>query len=657
MDRAISAAAAVLIAAWTIPLTAAQAGQGTVEAAGTLVLPKDTTLDSSISYEAKIKVGPRTISATFRPAASTQGPGASQDGKTKDGKTPGDVPGQPPASGGASPAGAVPPAAGIAPSTVWLWVALAALGAAALCAGALWFYFRRYAPRKEMEREREPYARAMQALRERRYEDALRDLTQVETKLPAEQRADARFFIGLCHFHIGDESEAERMLAALSREQPGNLEVAYFLAYLRIKRGRDAEAEPVLAAMQSGGHLGYRDASWLMSIVKFRRGMVAYQAGQIDLAAELFAEVASLGHLAAHIPSDLRNRHIVLGTRALFDQDLTAAREHFDALSRVAAQTGDDSGRALQARAKLGLALAMWIENDPREAEPLETALVDTCLSFHAGGAVELPWPEPQPGSAKGDAEALKRALEAADKNFNLPAEEKNVLRCLRDLHLLRALVVLRGWSRLDGAAAHKAIADTLAAVMSRLACSRAIDERFSDVYLVAGLLLFYLHPPGPERTTGVDLLLEARKLGMRDPDAMEIVNNRERIERENAGAVDKYEQVLDRYLRDDTVRKEVRLDLLSRLSTHRSLMNRYKPPNLTRARSVPPTVREMKDRSETLHLRIGQISRKSPSQRLQQLGSALKEHSDELALQAAAIEKTEADLLALTGEELFKDE
>jgi hypothetical protein len=542
--------------------------------------------------------------------------------------------------------------AGVAPSMVWLWVALAALGAAAICAAALWYYFRRHVPKKEGE----PYLRALQALRERRYEDALSDLTQVETKLSPEQRADARFFIGLCHFHIGDEAEAERLFTTLYRERDDDLEVAYLLAYLRINRGRDTDAEPVLAAMTERGHGAYRDVSWLMSIVKFRRGMAAYQAGQIEIAAELFAEVARLGDLAAHIPADLRNRHIVLGTRALFDQDLAVAREHFEALANVAKDSTGDAGKALQARATLGLALALWIENDPQRAETLAATLGDACLLLHPDGPLELPWPEPEPGSAKGDADSLKRALEAADKHFNLSAEQKDTLRCLRDLHLLRALAVLREWSGMDGATAHQAIAGKLAEVMSRLACARAIDERFSDVYLIAGSLSFYLHQPGPERTTGVDLLLEARKLGMRDPDAMAIINNRERIERESAAAVDKYQQVLDRYLRDDTVRREVRLDLLSRLSTHRSLMNRYKPPDLTRARTVPPTISEMRDRSETLHARIGQIGRTSPSAKLQQLGSELQRHSEELSAQAAAIEKAEADLIALTGEELFKD-
>ena len=113
--------------------------------------------------------------------------------------------------------------------------------------------------------------------------------------------------------------------------------------------------------------------------------------------------------------------------------------------------------------------------------------------------------------------------------------------------------------------APHAAIETQLKAILARLAYARAQDAQFSDVFLVAGLLIYYLHKPGPERGLGVDFLQKAQKLGMRDPDDMEIVNNRERVERANADAVDKYLQMLDNYLSDDTVRQEVRQALLKR--------------------------------------------------------------------------------------------
>jgi hypothetical protein len=658
MDRALSVAAAPLVVAWALatasPVQARQAPAAAtkgpavtapIQVPGTLELPAGAALDRTRTYEAEIRFDGSRFRATLKGGAPVDQPPPAAGAAPLDPAAP-STPGQPVTLPGTAPA---------TETSRWrlvLWIVIAALVAAALSAAALWYYFKRHVPK----REQAPYESARTALRGGRYDEALRDLTGVEAKLPPAMRGAARFLVAFCHFQVGEEREAERLLADLHREAPADRDVAYFLAYLRVRRGGDIDAEPVLEAMKKDEHLEYRDTAWLLSIVKFRRATAAYEAGNIELAAELFAEVAQLKHLAAHVPADLRNRHIVLGTRALFDQDITTAREHFEALARVAQGITEAADVTLAAKASLGLALIKWLQDEPTGSDELERALVDACTHLHPDGALELPWPEPQPGSAKGDADALKRALEADDKNFDLRPEQRDVHRSLRDLHLLRALNVLRAWRRMDGAAAHAAIADRLAAVMTRLACARAIEERFSDVYLVAGLLLFYLHQPGPQRTTGLDLLIEARKLGMRVPDAMEIINNRERIQQENAGAADRYQQVLDRYLRDDTVRKEVRLDLLQRLSTHRSLMNRYKPPDLTRARTVPPTVQEMYLRSETLHVRVEQIGKTTASDELRKLGTDLKRYSEQLSQQAAVIERTEADLLALTGEELFKD-
>jgi hypothetical protein len=519
-------------------------------------------------------------------------------------------------------------------------------------AGGYWYYFRRYLPRKELE----PYWNAVRAIRARNYEAALPALTGIESKLPPDLRYNARFFSALCHVHLDEEIQGEQILAALHRERSDDEAAAYLLAYVRVKRGLDAEAEPVLESLRKHGKENFRDTRRLLGVVKFRRGMEALRVGAIDLSADFFAEVEKLGDFAAFIPGDLRNRHISLGTRALFDRDLKAAREHFSAIQKAAQELPEEERKPLLAKAGLGLALAEWIEDRPGRGMDLDKLLTETCLLFQPNGVTQLPWPEPEAGSGKGSAEALKQALEAADKDFNLPSDQKDLRRCLRDIHFLRAMEVLRFWSRMDGEAANKAIPEKLAEALSRLACSRAFDERFADVYLVAGLLMFYLHEPGPERTTGVDILAEARKLGVREPEALEIINNRERVERANADAVDRYQQVLDRYLRDETVRQEVRRDLLKRLATHRSLMNRYKPPDLTRARNVPPTVDEIYLRSKALQEHILQIQRSKPNKDLEQRSADLKQQGEALTLQAKILETTESELLAITGEQLFSE-
>jgi hypothetical protein len=620
-----------------------------VEVTVTLALPPGTKLAPGKAYNAEITLGNKRIAARFKlnqddaapapPPKNEPSKDSTKSGEPQPKPQPSEAPPTPPRSQTLIP--------------FWGWIVLAAVASIAIGAGGFWYYYRRYLPSKELE----PYWNALRAVRARNYEAALPGFTGIESKLPPDLRDNARFFIALCHVHLQDEVEAERILSALHREKPSDENTAYLLAYIRVRRGLDAEATPVLEAMRTRGNEAFRDTSRLIGIVKFRQGMAALRAGDIESAASLFAEVAKLGDFAAFIPSDLRNRHISLGTRALFDRDVDTAREHFEALRAAASGMSPDQGQQLLAKASLGLALAAWIQDDPRHSEDLEKQLIQTCLMFHANGPTELPWPEPQPGSAKGDAEALKRALEEADKNFDLPRDQKDLRRCLRDIHFLRAMHVLRAWSHMDGKTAAQAIPEKLGEILSRLACARALDERFADVYLVSGLLMFYLHEPGPDRTTGVDILEEARKLGVRDPDALEIVNNRERLDRENAGAVDLYQQVLDHYLRDETVRQEVRRDLLNHLATHRSLMNRYKPPDLSRARTIPPTVQEIFERSGILHQRIRAIQLSKPNSRLNEQSEALKQQGQALSQQARELEKTESELLAMTGEALFGDE
>jgi hypothetical protein len=651
MDRKISILAATLIVAIVAgPLFCQQksgetAAEKPVEISGRLRFPPGTRLD----FSKDVSISVRGIQGTFAPDGAKTPPNPVKPSRKEDLNSQPATPLAPSQEKGRQ--GPPSPPMASSPGLSYLWTALAILAAVALGAGSFWYYSRRYLPRKEME----PYWNAVRAIRARNYESALPGLTSMESKLPPDLRRNARFFIALCHVHLENEVEAEQMLAALHREAPGDANAAYLLAYLRIRRGLDAEAEPVLEAMSKHGHQGFRDTRRLTGIVKFRRGMEAMRAGDIDLAATRFAAVEKLGDFAAFIPGDLRNRHISLGTRALFEHDAAQAREHFEALKKVTKGMAEEEARPLLVKSSLGLALAMWIEGE-RNEPALEKALAEACLLLHPEGPLELPWPGPEAGSGKGSTEALKRALEAADKNVDMPASQRDERRCLRDLHLLRALAVLKAWAAMDGEAANKEIPTRLEETMSRLACARAADERFADVYLVAGLLNFYLHKPGPERTTAVDILAEARKLGARESAILDILENRDRIERENADAVDKYQQTLDRYLRDETVLQEVRRDLLQRLSTLRSLMNRYKPPDLTRAREVEPTVNEMKNRWEVLHRHIEEIQKAKPNDALRTRTDDLRKHGEALAAQAAALQSTEADLLVMTAEQLFPD-
>ncbi|MCI0487097.1 MAG: tetratricopeptide repeat protein [Blastocatellia bacterium] len=608
-----------------------------------ITMPTDTRLPPG-DHRADIYLAGKKITALVKVADPA---GSPAPGGTSPGAAPGDSGAQPsPESSLAPERGAARPAE---PSP-WLPVGLAVVGTAILIGAGAWLYFKVYLPRKQIE----PYREALRLVQAERFEEALPLLTQVESKLPDRLRRDARFFIAFAHFKLKNSKEAEHVLDGLHRENLKDAQVAYLLAYLRVEDGHYDDAEPILLAMEKNERLGLYHAKKLLGIVEFRRALAALKEGHVDGAAALFEKVERLGDFAAHIPPGLRDRHIALGTKALFDKDVAEAQRRFTSLEQAVEKEPEAQRAAKLAIAKLGLALTAWIEDAQESDEKVERLLVEAAQLLDADGPLDLPWPE-----AKKD-EDLAAQISELDAKADKTADEKQRERCLRDLHFLRGATLLRAWRRLEPAAAHDEVQQRYEEALSRFACSRARDEQFSDVFLVVGLLTYYFHKPGPERGRGVDLLEQAQKRGAREPDAMEIINNRARIERANADAVDLYLQVLDKYLHDDTVRAEVRFSLLNRLNRYRRIQGWDKRPDLASARRIEPTVAEMRDRSELLLVRVEEIissqSSTEESHKIRQLSDVIKQDGQHLCEQAADLERNESELLALTGNHLFED-
>lgn len=536
------------------------------------------------------------------------------------------------------------------PATPWLPIALAALIPIILAGVGAWLYFKVYQPRKHLH----PYEEALKLLQAGEYKKALPQLTQVESKLPDSVRPAARFFIAFAHFQLGNKAEAEHILNSLYEEDSNDTNAAYLLGYLRVEAQQYNKAEPVLTTLEKNGKLEFKQIRKLLGLTQLHRALAAIKEGNIDGAAELFAKVEALKDYADQVPSGLRNRHVALGTKALFDKETAEARRQFESLEKAAAAESEPQRAELLISAKLGLALAAWIDDTAESAAVVEKLLVEAARMLDPEGATEQPWPQ-----EINEADIADR-LEALDARAGQTAEQKQKERCLRDLHFVRGMSVLRAWDKLNGEQAHAQIEKHYKAALERFACARARDEQFSDPLLVVGLLTYYLHPPGPEHKRALDLLEMSRKRGMNVPAAMEIINNREKIEKANAGAVELYLQVLDKYLNDETVRAEVRRALLDQLGSFRRFQKLDKRPDFGRARSVEPTVAEVRHRSELLRVHVEQIiSSQSQSEeigKVRLLSDTLVQDGQRLFEQAATIEKNESELLALTGTQLFKE-
>lgn len=480
-------------------------------------------------------------------------------------------------------------------------VVVALLGLAALA------YFRVLVPR----RRRQAYEQALAQMDTGEFRRALPALTRLEGQLPPKLRAEARFHVAFALFRIDSLDEAEHRLAALHRENPAEESVCYLLAYLRVTRCDHEGAESILDAAMADGHLTGRRMRKLYAVVKFQRAAEAVADGRLDAAAELFAKVERLGEFVDRIPADLRNRHLALGTQALFDKDVSAARDHFESLRTTSLEP------AQLASVHLGLALAEWLDPSPDSGDRIEQLLAESARLLDPGGDLEKDWPATTPGSAAENLAAL--------------GEERDPV--LRNIHFLRGMAAVR--------------AGDLPAAVRRFACAH--DPGFSDVHLVVGLIKY--HQGDPEE--GVTLLRHAQKLGAREPELRRIIAGHQQPGQQ---AMAQYLDVLDTFAGDDAVLAQVRTALTDRLTRFRKPRDwDHRPDIATRA---TPTIDDLGDRSAILRERVTQLlASGTPNlDAARSLADDLERDAAALVASARTVQRKEAELLALLGNSLLTE-
>jgi hypothetical protein len=553
------------------------------------------------------------------------------------------------------PLAETPPSSGL---PIGIVIALAIVPAI-LVAGGVWYYFARIQPGRIIKQ----YTDALKAVDSREYGTALPLLTVVEGKLPPELHRQARFFVAFVNAQLKNTADAMTIAAALHREDASDAEAAELLAWLYVSDKKYESAEAVLKTMRKSGSLG-KEAACLLSCTKFAQAMKAYRAGGLDQASVLFNDVRELGHFADQIPADLRDRHVALGARALFDHDAAAARTQFEALDKASASLLGEVGRQMAAKAKVGLALAAWVDGDtPTTESMIEVNLAAAAQLLKQSEPLDLPWPDTAAASgvtAADRLEGLERptAEPQKDKPESQDLTEQKQQLTLRDIHFLRAMNVLRGWKLMEPEQAQQQVPGRYRSALGRLAAARAHDSEFSHIYLVAGLLMYYLRTDAADRMRGVHLLDRARDIGMREPETMEILHHRDKMNETNQDARTRFMDVLDKYIGDETVRLEVRRDLLTHLSKYGRFAGVKKRPDLSSARNLPPTIEEVRNRSELLRTRVAEIiqSGDQDAKELHSMTASVEEESQRLWEQAKTVENKQAELVTATGDFLFKD-
>jgi hypothetical protein len=470
-------------------------------------------------------------------------------------------------------------------------------------------------------RRRREFQRLAALVGRQEYAEAVAGLSRLEGQLTGAQRAEARFCIAFSLYQLGDLDEAEHRLATLHREDPDDPEVAYLLAYLRVRRRDFDGAEPALAGLARRGRLDVGAARRLYGIVTFQRAARAVSDGRITEAAQLFELVEQLGDFADEVPADLRNRHAVLGARALLDGDLEAARAQFDELN--AAAHGDD----LRVPALLGLALTHWRAHEPGSAAEVHK-LVTGCLRLlDPGGPLALPWPRPPGDTVEDRLRAVRAATPAS-------ADEADRRNTLRDLHLLRALAVVRAVAEAERPGADPQ--RLLSGATERLACVVKLDPTMADPYLIVGLLRYHLAADPAATRVAVQELRAARTLGARDPVLLRILHQHDRKDQARQAAWQRFT--------DSGAAEMMRVARFGRVPTLDSSADALSSQG-------PPTVAELRDRADLLAARLRGLDDGADAVTL---AGRLEERSTALGEQLRMFEQIEADALAHFGDRLL---
>ncbi len=557
----------------------------------------------------------------------------------------------------AAPAGQSTPAPASESSQVTLVIIAAAAVIAVLVTAGVVLYSKVLLPRnqKKLFKESEDALdQAQDAANRGDFETASRVLAGIEGKpIQGESRRSARFLTAFTHVQQDELDQASLVLNALYRENSSDNEAAYFLAYVYVKKKEYDKALPILEKLEKERQLNVYQARRLLGIVYLVKATKTFNDGKIDAAAGLFEKVRALGDFADQIPADMRNRHVMLGTKALYETDIEEARRQFESLKAAAASATGDDQQNMQVTAALGIALTHWLEN-PVDHDQIESALIAAAHLLDPDEPLTRPW------SAEKIGESLEDKLAALDQEDNA-SEKDQVGAVLRDIHFLRGINVLNRWRSMEAAEGFEARAEMLNEALERFVCALAHDPQFADVLVVFGLLAFYLSDPGTKRRNdGIASLEEARKQGVRVPDILEILNYIEEMRVKNASATEKYLETLDKYLNDETVRKEVRFELLEQLASFQRIKGLRTRSHLLPTRMIEPTVAEVRKRTELVYARADELVAAHQDDEVvanvRQLSNTLKEEGQKLWDQAQHIQNTEAKLLAETGKHILSE-
>ena len=188
------------------------------------------------------------------------------------------------------------------------------------------------------------------------------------------------------------------------------------------------------------------------------------------------------------------------------------------------------------------------------------------------------------------------------------------------------------------------------------------IDPEMGDAQLLEGLITYYLAANEAQRREGFGLIEESTKHDVNLPQILSLCDREKRMADLNERSRDRFYQVLEAYLHDNQVKPEHRDWLREKLRGF-SRFEALGPNIVIDSRDAAPTTNDLRSRGALISSRVASVVKTHFSidsenvESLNQLVEQLNSAGQNLEQEAKRLEKVEREVLASTGEFLFKEE
>lgn len=433
---------------------------------------------------------------------------------------------------------------------------------------------------------------------------------------------EARFYQAFVKAFLKQYPEA---LAELKKISQPDKEAKYLEMWLYVKLEKFEDAIK-LFEMNRSKLKGYLDSNLVAGIAYLHVAQKRWDSHEIKAAVSYFDILRELNVLIEHIPEYIDDHQIVLGISALFDEKIEEAYKLFDG-----AVDDAKKNKKPAIEGQLGQLLCEWIEK-------------------------EIPDIDERLGEIVGEMES---SIKIGKDNKPLT----NEMQLLRNVLLWHAISLLFTWLHRFNVKTNLP-EEARTEFYNRLEKISAVDPEMGDPYLLRGLVDYYFLN-ATHRKEAIDTLKAAMNKDVNLPDVINLVNQEEKQIEQERKSVDNFLKLLAKYLNDFSIPLELR----EKLKQHLDKFPRFKKIESeiklgTDDDESLPSLQDIQNRSVILSRRVNTIVKPKLSnvetdnaKKIEKLLSDLKSSTENLTNGKNNLEKTEQELMLMTGEFLFQEE